>query len=82
MRVVVKLSPSLRELVADLEEVPPRDRAERLRTLAAIGLTLMKGQAVTGDAAGPRAGKAVVPAGASLAAFKLIDCVAEDIGSA
>ena len=39
LRVVVKIPPSIYpELVADLEGVPLRDRAERLRVLALLGL--------------------------------------------
>lgn len=39
LRVVVKIPPSIYpELIADLEGVPLRDRAERLRVLALLGL--------------------------------------------
>lgn len=39
LRIVVKIPPSIYpELVADLEGVPLRDRAERLRVLALLGL--------------------------------------------
>jgi hypothetical protein len=39
LRVVVKIPPSIYpELVADLVGVPLRDRAERLRVLALLGL--------------------------------------------
>jgi len=43
MRVVVKIpSHAYAELVAELERVPARERAERLRVLASIGLMLTK----------------------------------------
>ena len=43
MRVVVKIpSHAYAELVAELERVPARERAERLRVLASIGLAFMK----------------------------------------
>jgi len=43
MRVVVKIpSHAYAELVAELERVPARERAERLRVLANIGLTFVK----------------------------------------
>ena len=42
MRVVVKIpSHAYAELVAELERVPPRQRAERLRLLANIGATVV-----------------------------------------
>lgn len=37
-RIVVKLSEANAELIAELEKIPPRARAERLRILATIGL--------------------------------------------
>lgn len=41
MRVVVKIpSHAYAELQAELERIPPRERAERLRLLAAVGLIL------------------------------------------
>ena len=43
MRVVVKIpSHAYAELVAELERVPARERAERLRVLANFGLTFVK----------------------------------------
>ena len=43
MRVVVKIpSHAYAELVAELERVPARERAERLRVLANVGLTFLK----------------------------------------
>ncbi|MBS1211420.1 MAG: hypothetical protein H6R26_36 [Proteobacteria bacterium] len=43
MRVIVKIpGPAYPELVAELEQVPARARAERLRVLATIGLTSLK----------------------------------------
>lgn len=45
MRVVVKIpNHAYAELVAELERIPARERAERLRVLANIGLTLMMGK--------------------------------------
>ena len=42
MRVVVKIPiHAYAELVAELERIPPRERAERVRLLASIGLTLV-----------------------------------------
>lgn len=43
MTVTNEVSP---ELYAALKEVPPRLRAERVRTLAAIGLTAVSGSGV------------------------------------
>jgi len=46
MRVIVYLAPdTYRELAAELEPIKPRGRAERLRLLATLGLTLLKGGA-------------------------------------
>jgi tRNA A37 methylthiotransferase MiaB len=47
MRVVIKFSSRAHaELLAELEQMPSRERAERLRLLASIGLVFMKsGQA-------------------------------------
>jgi len=43
MRVVVKIpNHAYAELVAELERVPARERAERLRVLANIGLTFIR----------------------------------------
>lgn len=43
MRVVVKFpSRAYAELLAELEQMPPRERAERLRLLASIGLMAFK----------------------------------------
>lgn len=43
MRVVVKISShAYAELVAELERVPARERAERLRVLASIGFVSIK----------------------------------------
>ncbi len=42
MRVLVKLGPANAELLAELEATPPRNRAERLRCLAAVGLSLLR----------------------------------------
>ena len=48
MRVIVYLAPdTYRELAAELEPIKPRGRAERLRLLATLGLTLLKGRSVT-----------------------------------
>jgi len=43
MRVVVHVNQAHAELKADLASVPQRFRAERLRTLAAIGLMMSHG---------------------------------------
>lgn len=43
MRVVVKIpGHAYAELVAELERIPARERAERLRVLANIGLTFIR----------------------------------------
>ena len=43
MRVIVYITPNTyRELAAELEPIKPRGRAERLRLLATLGLTLLK----------------------------------------
>ncbi len=48
MRVVVKFpSRAYAELVADLEKMPSRERAERLRLLASVGMTVLRSGAVT-----------------------------------
>ncbi len=48
MRVIVYIAPNTyRELVAELEPIKPRGRAERLRLLVTLGLTLLKGESVT-----------------------------------
>jgi len=42
MRVVVKIpNHAYAELVAELERIPPRERAERMRLLASVGMTYM-----------------------------------------
>ncbi len=48
MRVIVYIAPNTyRELAAELEPINPRGRAERLRLLATLGLTLLKEGSVT-----------------------------------
>lgn len=43
MRIVVKFpSRAYAELLADLEQIPTRERAERLRLLASVGMTVMR----------------------------------------
>ncbi|MCX7112768.1 MAG: hypothetical protein NTX45_22130 [Proteobacteria bacterium] len=43
MRIVVKFpSHAYAELLADLEQIPPRTRAERMRLLASIGMTVLR----------------------------------------
>ena len=43
MRIVVKFpSKAYDELLADLEQIPPRTRAERMRLLASIGMTVLR----------------------------------------
>lgn len=43
MRIVVKFpSRAYAELVADLEQMPSRERAERLRLLASVGMTVLR----------------------------------------
>jgi hypothetical protein len=42
-RVIVNIHPAQRELVEDLSAVGPRYRAERLRSLALIGLAVLRG---------------------------------------
>jgi hypothetical protein len=45
-RVIVKLTPAYRELVEDLEKLPDRSRAERMRSLALIGLAVSNGLSI------------------------------------
>ncbi len=48
MRIVVKFpSRVYAELVADLEQIPSRERAERLRLLASVGMMVLRSGAVT-----------------------------------
>ncbi len=43
MRIVVKFpSRAYAELLADLEQIPPRERAERVRLLASVGMTVLR----------------------------------------
>ena len=43
MRIVVKFpSKAYDELLADLEQIPTRSRAERMRLLASIGMTVLR----------------------------------------
>lgn len=43
MRIVVKFpSRAYAELLADLEQIPTRERAERLRLLASVGMTVLR----------------------------------------
>ena len=43
MRIVVKFpSHAYGELLADLEPIPPRERAERMRLLASIGMAVLR----------------------------------------
>jgi hypothetical protein len=42
-RIIVNIHPAQRELVEDLSAVGPRYRAERLRSLALIGLAVLRG---------------------------------------
>jgi thiamine monophosphate kinase len=53
MRIVVKFpSRAYAELLADLEQIPPRERAERVRLLASVGMTVLR----SGTAGAPAAG--------------------------
>jgi len=45
MRVVLGIDRSCPELCGHLAEIPPRQRAERLRALATIGLLVASGRA-------------------------------------
>jgi hypothetical protein len=45
MRVVLGIDRSCPELCGHLAEMPPRQRAERLRALATIGLLVVSGRA-------------------------------------
>ncbi len=48
MRIVVKFpSRAYAELVADLEQMPSRERAERLRLLASVGMTVLRSEWTT-----------------------------------
>ena len=60
MTVANEVSP---ELYAALKEVPPRLRAERVRTLAAIGLTAVPGSGSPSKAAPSGGGPAVMDKG-------------------
>ncbi|MFA7096823.1 MAG: hypothetical protein WC383_10150 [Gammaproteobacteria bacterium] len=57
IRVVLTITPANPELFAALETIPARLRAERIRTLATIGLAAVSGavggRAVNGPAADP-----------------------------
>lgn len=44
MRVEIRLSASMPELLAEMEAVPPRARPERLRFLAQLGVMLLSGK--------------------------------------
>lgn len=48
MRVIVSITAGCPELAAHLETQPPRARAERLRLLATLGLTTLRGGLATG----------------------------------
>lgn len=43
MRIYVRLGHGAKELYADLESLNPRERPERLRVLASIGLSVIYG---------------------------------------
>ena len=51
MRVIVSITAGCPELAAHLETQPPRARAERLRLLATLGLTALRGGLVAGQMA-------------------------------
>ena len=44
LRVVVNVGPSCRELEEDLSSIPARARAERMRSLASMGLGWLEGR--------------------------------------
>ncbi len=43
MRVYVRIGPGNQELLEELEKVPPKMRASRLRALATLGLAFVQG---------------------------------------
>ena len=51
MRVIVSITAGCPELAAHLETQPPRARAERLRLLATLGLTALRGGLAAGQMA-------------------------------
>lgn len=51
LRVVLRIDDRCSELGADLEKLPARIRAERLRILATAGLAALRGTAVIAPAA-------------------------------
>ena len=51
MRVIVSITAGCPELAAHLEMQPPRARAERLRLLATLGLTALRGGLAAGQMA-------------------------------
>jgi hypothetical protein len=46
MRLIINIPASHKELLEDLDECPPRGRAERLRALAMVGLLSLRGERV------------------------------------
>ncbi len=52
-RVIVNIHPAQRELIEDLSAVGPRYRAERLRSLALIGLAVLRGGVGTASSPSP-----------------------------
>ena len=55
LRVVLTVTPANPELFADISDVPARLRAERVRTLATLGLVALSGGAITRAAITPSA---------------------------
>jgi Mrp family chromosome partitioning ATPase len=49
MRVYVRIGQGAEELKADLERLPAKQRAERLRILASIGLSVINSESREGD---------------------------------
>lgn len=73
MRIVVKFpSRAYAELLADLEQIPPRERAERVRLLASVGMTVLR----SGTAGAPAAGMSGVgadrPTGTTVSGFRRV----------
>lgn len=73
LKIVTYVGPAHPELQGCLLEVPPHDRAERLRYLASLGTLLLKGQVplvVQAVASAPGAGQPALPVNQSQATDK------------
>ena len=73
MRIVVKFpSRAYAELLADLEQIPSRERAERLRLLASVGMTVLRPGSTSTPAVGGNVLGEDRPTGTTVSGFRRV----------